>query len=94
MIAKLDLKKAYDRMEWPFVNKALEAWAFSSDVRRMIFNCISSVEYEILVNGSSVGKVESAKGLKQRGLLSPYLFYSLRRSALSFVRCGWRNTGN
>lgn len=47
------------------MNKALDAWGFSSDVKRMVFNCISSVEYEILMNGSSVGKVELAKGLRQ-----------------------------
>lgn len=74
MLVKLDLKKAYDCLEWGFVDKALETWGFSSEVRRLIFNCISSVEYEILVNGSSVGKVEPARGLRQGDPLSPYLF--------------------
>lgn len=50
MLVKFDLKKAYDRVEWVFVDKVLKVWGFSSDVRRMIFNCISSVEYVVLMN--------------------------------------------
>lgn len=74
MIVKLDLKKAYNCIEWPFVNKALEEWGFSNKVRKMIFNCISSVEYKVLVNLSSVRKVEPARGLRHGDPLSLYVF--------------------
>lgn len=40
----------------------------------MIFNCISTVEYKILVNGSVAGRVDPIRGLKQGDHLSPYLF--------------------
>lgn len=33
MMLKVDLKKAYDRLEWNFVIKALNAWGFSKEVQ-------------------------------------------------------------
>lgn len=36
MLVKIDLKKAYDRIEWEFMVKAFEALDFSRDVRKMI----------------------------------------------------------
>ena len=39
LLMKLDMKKAYDRLEWGFVDKALAAWGFSKDVRQLILSC-------------------------------------------------------
>ena len=51
LLMKIDLKKAYDRLEWSFVDRSLSAWGFSEDFRRIILNCLSSVEYSLLING-------------------------------------------
>ena len=32
LLMKLDMKKAYDRFEWGFVDKVLAAWGFFEDV--------------------------------------------------------------
>lgn len=36
MMLKVDLKKAYDQLEWEFVVKALNAWGFSVEVHQLI----------------------------------------------------------
>lgn len=33
MVAKIDLKKAFDRLEWAFVDKVLKSWGFSKRFR-------------------------------------------------------------
>lgn len=74
MIAKIDLSKAYDPLEWAFIDKLLKCWGFSEKFRRLIFNCLSSVIFKLLLNGSCVGEVEPARGLPQGDPLSSYLF--------------------
>lgn len=74
MILKLDLQKSFDRLEWTFVMEALKIWGFVKDVRKMIFSCIGTVDYTMLVNGNQVGSLDLEKGLRQRDPLSPYLF--------------------
>ncbi|KAH7546875.1 hypothetical protein FEM48_Zijuj01G0247300 [Ziziphus jujuba var. spinosa] len=50
MIIKMDLKKAYDRLEWRLLDKVLKAWGFTPDVRWMIGSCVGSVNFSLLLN--------------------------------------------
>lgn len=51
MILKMDLKKAYDIIEWAFVMHVLNAWGFSSNFCEFIYNCLGTVSVELLING-------------------------------------------
>lgn len=74
MLMKLDLKKAYDRLEWSFLRMVLCAWGFDESFHDMIYNCVNSVEFSLLLNGNIAGDFRPKKGLRQRNPLSPLLF--------------------
>lgn len=74
MALKLDMSKAYDRIEWDFVCGALEAMEFPAATIQLIRRCISSVSYQILLNGCPRKKFTPERGLRQGDPLSPFLF--------------------
>ncbi|XP_043710133.1 uncharacterized protein LOC122659040 [Telopea speciosissima] len=54
---KIDLKKAYDRLEWSFVKEILLRLGFNSQWVSLIMICVSSVSFNVLVNGAEHGEV-------------------------------------
>ena len=53
MAIKLDLEKAFDRLEWSFVHKVLEAFHFPPKLMKIIMSCIATSSISILVNGGA-----------------------------------------
>jgi hypothetical protein len=48
---KLDMSKAYDRVEWAFLHDMMVRLGFYSQWINSIMTCVSSVSYRIKVNG-------------------------------------------
>nr|POF27247.1 transposon tx1 uncharacterized 149 kda protein [Quercus suber] len=74
MVIKLDLQKAYDRVSWKFIKTVLLHLGFNETFSSWIFSCISSVSFEILVNGGKTKSFKPSRRLRQGDPLSSYLF--------------------
>ena len=64
MAMKLDMSKAYDRIEWNFLIKIMERMGFHPKWVGWIYECVSTVSFSIMVNGEPRGRIVSSWGLR------------------------------
>lgn len=74
MILKLDLKKAYDHMEWAFILDSLKVAGIPMELINPIMSCISSGFWKLLWNGEERDAFKPTRGLRQVEPLSTFLF--------------------
>ncbi|KAJ9561650.1 hypothetical protein OSB04_006810 [Centaurea solstitialis] len=71
---KIDIRKAYDMIDWQFLLTMLTGLGFHPALIRWIKEMVSTTSYSISLNGETHGFFKGARGIRQGDPLSPYLF--------------------
>ncbi|GJW57182.1 putative RNA-directed DNA polymerase, eukaryota, reverse transcriptase zinc-binding domain protein, partial [Tanacetum coccineum] len=71
---KVDIQKAYDTVDWCFLERILTCFGFHPNMIKWIMACVTSTLFSIRINGDVHGFIKGKRGLHQGDLISPYLF--------------------
>jgi len=63
LILKLDLKKAFDCIDWEFLRLILHAAGFGEQLINWILACVSNANFAVLINGEASSFFKSERGL-------------------------------
>lgn len=74
LIFKVDFHKAFDSVNWEYLDSVMLQMGFGDIWRKWIRGCISSAWASVLVNGSPTKEFHLSRGIRQGDPLSPFLF--------------------
>ena len=83
---KLDISKAYDRMDWSYLKDLMYKMGFSRKWIQWIMMCVEIVDYSVIVNKEMVGPIIPGRGLTLGDPLSPYLFILCAEGLSALIR--------
>jgi hypothetical protein len=75
LILKVDFEKAYDSVDWNFLDYMLRQFGFGQKWRNWMRACVCNGNMSVLVNGSPTEEISIKRGLKQGDPLAPFYFF-------------------
>ncbi|GKC65533.1 RNA-directed DNA polymerase, eukaryota [Tanacetum coccineum] len=73
-ILKVNFEKAFDSLDWKFLDHIMAEIGFTNKWTRWIHGCLDSTFGSVFVNGSPTKEFKIQKSLRQGNPLSPFLF--------------------
>lgn len=65
MAFKFDISKAYDWIEWHFLEEMMRKLGFGEKWITMTMTCVATVPYSVMINGQLGNMLKPNRGLKQ-----------------------------